>query len=98
MFNPQNFRPIPPNNFGISRELAVAVSVVGVATAIIVLVIFISVYGLSDRTTPVIVTLAGALATAIPSLVSSLKSTEAADTAAKTKHVAEFTASQNAAL
>jgi len=85
----------PPNNLGISRQLAVTISIVSVVLALLVLVIAAGL-GVIDSAT--LVTFVGTLGVVIPSLVSALKATEAADTASKVSNTVQFTASQHASV
>jgi hypothetical protein len=90
-----------PLSKGVAQLLAVvgaAIGLTGIAFAIIFM-------GINDRSTPILLTVLATLGTIITALISAMKSTEAADTAAKannttleTKKVAELTASQSAML
>jgi hypothetical protein len=86
-----------PNNLGISQRLAVFLALGAILTALVVIVVVAIVWG-DERTTNLTVNVIGTLTLAIIGLVTTLKSAEAADTAAKTKNVAELTASQTAAI
>jgi hypothetical protein len=85
----------PPNNLSISRQLAVTVSIVSVVAALIALVIAAA---LGLITSEALLGFVGLLGVVIPSLVSALKATEAADTAAKVSNTVTLTASQHATL
>lgn len=78
-----------PKNLGISREFANIVAVISVLTSITLVALF------SAGNLPMILTAVGPL---LVILMAAFKSTEAADTAAKNQQIAEFTASQQAAM
>lgn len=100
--------PVPsrrPPNLHISRQIAISMSVISVVVGCTIMVTVISIYGLAEGSTPIIISLAAALTTSIPGLIAALKSTESADTASKThdtaeatRTITEFTASQTAVL
>lgn len=87
--------PIPPANLGISRQMAVTVSMVSVVLALTVLTIGAG-FGIVDSQT--VLTFVGTLGVVIPSLVAALKSSEAADTVSKVSNTVQFTASQHASV
>lgn len=84
-----------PNNLGISRQMAVTVSIVSVVVALITLVFAASLGFVNAET---LIAFVGMLGVVIPSLVSALKSSEAADTASKVSNTVQFTASQHATV
>jgi len=86
---------VPPANLGISRQLAVTVSIVSVVVALLALV-FAAALGVIDSQT--LLTFVGTLGVVIPSLVAALKSSEAADTASKVSNTVQYTASQHASV
>ena len=86
---------VGPKNLGISRQLAVTVSIVSVVLALIVLVIGSAIGVVNSET---LIAFVGTLGVVIPSLVSALKSAEAADTASKVSNTVQFTASQHATI
>lgn len=86
---------IPPANLGISRQLAVTVSIVSVVFALVTLTIAAG-FGFVDTQT--LIAFVGTLGVVIPSLVSALKSAEAADTVSKVSNTVQFTASQHATV
>lgn len=89
----------------LSKGLAQLLAVVGAAIGLTGIAFAIIFMGLNDRSTPILLTVLATLGTIITALISAMKSTEAADTAAKannttleTKRVAELTASQSSML
>lgn len=87
--------PVAPQNLGISRQLAVTISIVSVVVALITLTVGASL-GVIDSQT--VLTFVGTLGVIIPTLVSALKATEAADTASKVSNTVQFSASQHASV
>jgi len=87
--------PVKPANLGISRQFAVAVSMVSVVLALLILTIGAGLGFIDSQT---LLTFVGTLGVVIPSLVAALKSSEAADTASKVSNVVQFTASQHASV
>jgi len=87
-----------PKNLGISRQLALLVVAVGVLLCIFGIGVTVLTLGLDDKSTPIITTVFGILGTALVTAMTGLKATEAADTAAKAHTLAEYTASQSAAI
>lgn len=75
--------------------MAVTVSIVSVVVALITLVIAASLGFVNAET---LIAFVGMLGVVIPSLVSALKSSEAADTASKVSNTVQFTASQHATV
>lgn len=87
----------PTKNLGISRQSAIAVAAVSVSIVVVACIaglIFIP----SERDTTSVFTLLAGLGLSISQLVTALKATEAADTSAKAKSLAELSVSQRADL
>jgi hypothetical protein len=97
--------PQRPHNLRISRQVAILIAVMSVVAGVTAMIVVISIFGIAEGSTPIMVSLASALATAVPGLIAALKSTESADSASKAQNTAEaarriseLTASQTVAL
>jgi tellurite resistance protein TehA-like permease len=78
----------------IKYEVAVIVGILGGMIPLGVVAILLTIYGLTPQTVPLLVTIFAMMGPVLQGLVNTLKSTEAADTASKTKNVVELTASK----
>jgi hypothetical protein len=83
-----------PRNLGISRQAAVTVCILAAVIALGGIGFSTVAWGVDDKSTPVLLSILGTISTLILGLVAALKSTEAADTGAKTHSVAELTATK----
>jgi hypothetical protein len=87
-----------PENLGISRTAGIYLSIAGAMISLTAIAIAALIFGMTDRSTPVILSVLGTIGLMAPALVSALKATEAADTASRAHNAINFTASQNAML
>lgn len=90
--------PRTPSVLGMTRETGVTLALLCSIIALLAVVMTVLIFGLDETSTPLVVTIAGTFGLIANTLISALKATEAADTASKTKNVAELSASKTAVL